>query len=802
MNHSYYQEKFSEFLSTLGIYDTTPIIDGDLHRTDGKTYNSGWYVARLITINSKEVLTGIAGDWNGGEKRAFEPEFKLNKKDAEEFAAEVRRQMELETVARLEAQKAAAEEAEAQWESAAQDRISQYFEHKGFGNSLFGCRVGTDAKSDETYVPMQNESGKLAGIQTIHGAGKIKRFLSGQQCTGAFHLIAGKEDSIYICEGVATGASIYLATKCSVFCALSANNLKAVASIVRKKHPKATITIAADNDHKTEGNPGVKFGRAAAEKINAKFVSPVFDSGSKLTDFNDLHQHTNLDEVRRQLEGAVLRKSIVINERQHRDITDDIWQSFATANEKSPKYFNANGSFAKYIENNTGELRILSFDSCFSEITKLANFKFKDKKGNLTDIEPRRDLARTLVADPSPTLPELEQLARIPVLTKQVELVCSHGFHHSSGIYLSLPPSMRSLDIPPKPSPEHVRDSKSLLESMIVDFNFENASSRANVFGAILTPFILPSVHGPAPMFTFEAQNPSAGKTLLAECVSLVVAGKAEMTPFASCDEEIRKKITSLLRDYPSMVIFDNAPEHSINLPSLAALLTSLTWQDRLLCTSSVTKFPNKTLWALTGNRMTFSRELSRRLAPISILAPSKKDFLHKNLIEWVTESRPKLVRAILTIIQGWIATGARMSAKKIDSYESYASIVDGVLKSIGISEFMEFNPHMTKIHPRGEWDLFCEAWWQQFGASSVKVKALHDLCRQNGLLVSEIGFSSSNDKSQMSKLGFRLKDRDGRTFDRYQITQTSNRGRNHGRLYALKVQEERGTYGDGSPRY
>ena len=84
--------------------------------------------------------------------------------------------------------------------------------------------------------------------------------------------------------------------------------LGAVADVVRKHCSNTQITICADNDRFTAGNPGLTRGAEAAKAISAKFVYPVFgdlpgadDPVLKYSDFNDLAQIAGLDLVKRQI---------------------------------------------------------------------------------------------------------------------------------------------------------------------------------------------------------------------------------------------------------------------------------------------------------------------------------------------------------------------------------------------------------------------------------------------------------------------------------------------------------------------
>ena len=73
-----------------------------------------------------------------------------------------------------------------------------------------------------------------------------------------------------------------------------------VATALHKKYPGLTIVIAADDDWRTEGNPGLTHAKAAALAVGGFVVVPQFpaDRPNKATDFNDLAAMAGLDAVR------------------------------------------------------------------------------------------------------------------------------------------------------------------------------------------------------------------------------------------------------------------------------------------------------------------------------------------------------------------------------------------------------------------------------------------------------------------------------------------------------------------------
>ncbi|MBW4057080.1 MAG: DUF3987 domain-containing protein, partial [Proteobacteria bacterium] len=114
-----------------------------------------------------------------------------------------------------------------------------------------------------------------------------------------------KENTLLICEGYATGASLHEATGHAVAVAFDAGNLKLVAEALRIKYPALRLIICADNDQWGEANTGVIKGTEAARAVDGWLtIANIRDTTDKPTDFNDLHRLEGLEEIRRQVETA------------------------------------------------------------------------------------------------------------------------------------------------------------------------------------------------------------------------------------------------------------------------------------------------------------------------------------------------------------------------------------------------------------------------------------------------------------------------------------------------------------------
>lgn len=235
---------------------------------------NGW-----ITVSARGAV--VAGNWRTGEKAyravALDGADVLAAEDAEESRA--KRQI---ATARLAA---------ILWQRSRPDpTLAPYLTLKAI--SPCGARF---LPRDERRAPLQGYrlilpvrdlDGTIASAQVIDALG-VKRFLSGGKTKGRGYLIGELPDrashaEVILCEGFATGAALHLDTGAPVACAFSAGNLLHLGRALRRRLPRAAITVAADNDAHTQGNPGIAMGRKAARAIGARCVWP-----REPGDFND-----------------------------------------------------------------------------------------------------------------------------------------------------------------------------------------------------------------------------------------------------------------------------------------------------------------------------------------------------------------------------------------------------------------------------------------------------------------------------------------------------------------------------------
>jgi putative DNA primase/helicase len=288
-------------------------------KVEGDRERRGWYMLHELRLDDGDtVLVGSFGRWQGNENNAQKVELGKLRKLTDDQRAALKKRM-LEDRKRVDAYRAAeaataARRAKNVWDKLLPVGTCQYLEAKGV--QAHGLRF---SESGCAYVPMLDAAGNLHGLQIllpkghkrVAATGRNKDFWpAGLAKKGHWFQIGSVVDLVLVAEGYATAASIHQATGLPVSVAFDAGNLLPVAEALRRRHRGARILICADDDFKSDGNPGMTAASTAALAVGGEVAAPIFtvsrEAGKKgLTDFNDLHLAEGLHTVRAQLEDRL-----------------------------------------------------------------------------------------------------------------------------------------------------------------------------------------------------------------------------------------------------------------------------------------------------------------------------------------------------------------------------------------------------------------------------------------------------------------------------------------------------------------
>jgi len=298
-------DQFHDAIAAAGLTPPGELIDdGKIHRfsSNGKPRDeSGWYV-----LFGDGAAAGSFGCWREGftQNWCSKSTTEMTQAEREMHQNRIRAMQAQREVEQVQRNEAAAVDAASRFKAATTCTSHPYLTTKGV--QAHGVKVEAD---NTLLVPMRDTAGKLWNVERINPHDfKDKRGLPDGRRTGCFHSIGKvKDNRLIVGEGYATCASIHVATGDAVAVAFNAGNLEPVALAFRTKYPELKIIITADDDYRTDGNPGMTKATAAALAIGGYLAVPDFgtDRPDGVSDFNDLHRLAGLEAVKRCIDAAV-----------------------------------------------------------------------------------------------------------------------------------------------------------------------------------------------------------------------------------------------------------------------------------------------------------------------------------------------------------------------------------------------------------------------------------------------------------------------------------------------------------------
>lgn len=435
--------------------------------------------------------------------------------------------------------------------------------------------------------------------------------------------------------------------------------------------------------------------------------------------------------------------NIVINIRQMREITADTLDAIHKVNAEKPSLFVRSGILTR-IRIDEGKYALaqnLTVDSARNLMGRVANFMKETTREDgtiYTPVSPPEVIAKDILALPSyPQFPPLVSVVGFPILLESGEFRTQAGYDPESRCYYHAAEEIHIGDT--EPTEGNVKDAKRLiLEDVLGDFPFVDRASLANTVAEMLTPLVRPLITGATPLFAHDAATPGTGKSLLASVCTLPfsISGTSVMTAGRD-DDEWRKRITAKLMTGTSHVLIDNIKTKLFS-GDLAAALTALIWEDRMLGQTLMIRLPVRCTWVATGNNLSFSDEIARRTVWIRLDAKmerpwQRKNFRHPKLESWVGKHRSEVLTALMVLVKRWVAEGKPEGKATLGSYDEWASIVGGILTAVGIEGFLSNAEKLydTLDSEREAWVDFFQAWAERYGA-------YHPDKKERGLWISE----------------------------------------------------------------
>lgn len=331
-NHHDPISEFAQALAAAGLVVENIRADGQLHRVPVEGRPRGKDGAYTLHLDGRpsgyiqNFVTGHTENWKSTGTELSDAELAAQR--AEMAAIRAQREQEREEMQRENARKAADEFN--RLPKATPDH--PYLAAKGLNQDIIDkLDLRVDARG-HLVVPVKNRDQEIQSVQRI-GGNDFKQFESGCKAQGGFAVIGDsaqfaqdRSEPIIISTGMATAASIHLATGEPIVVAFQDNNLRAVAEAFKAMYPYRSFFIAGDNDQHnvTKGlkNSGLESARAAAKAVGGRYAVPIFATGQQgksFSDYSDLHRIAGLAAVKRQIQAglAVARGNVAEDNERH-----------------------------------------------------------------------------------------------------------------------------------------------------------------------------------------------------------------------------------------------------------------------------------------------------------------------------------------------------------------------------------------------------------------------------------------------------------------------------------------------------
>lgn len=353
-------------------------------------------------------------------------------------------------------------------------------------------------------------------------------------------------------------------------------------------------------------------------------------------------------------------------------------------------------------------------------LTELIHWQKMDKDGVAFAVDCTDRVAQMLLSRSGTwKLPPLTGVIDAPTLRADGGILAKDGYDRTSGLYVALggqhwPP------VPLHPTPDAIKSALGSLQDILKGFPFLMDADRSVALGAILTALIRPSLRT-APLFAFRAAKMGSGKSLLADVVAMVAAGRPAAVMSQGADEnEDKKRMLPILAEGDPVAVIDNI-ERPFGSAALCSILTQTSWRDRVLGKSQTLSLPTtNTVWIATGNNIVFEGDITTRVLVCDLDPGCEHPETRKfdvNLHQHIPLHRGELVAAGLTILRAYHVAGRPdMNLAVFGRFEEWSNWVRSAIVWLGLPDPCETRRRVEETDPvRAQLTTLLAALQEQF---------------------------------------------------------------------------------------
>ena len=357
-------------------------------------------------------------------------------------------------------------------------------------------------------------------------------------------------------------------------------------------------------------------------------------------------------------------------------------------------------------------------------------------------------------------LPLLKGIVNTPTLRRDGTVLQQAGYDERSMLFFD-PGAETFAEIPENPSKEDAETALVKLRGLFREFPFRGPEDEAVAIAFTLTALIrrnLPT----APFFGVSAPTPGTGKTYLVTTAMMIALGtKPSVTTQGGDDEEMRKRIESMLRTGDAVAFIDNAVR-PIGGDAICATITSSTIQPRILGKSEMMKLPTNITLCATGNNLRFLGDMTRRALLCELVLqdefPEHRVFKFDPLKE-ARKNRGDQVAAGLTILRAYLAANSPNKLPPLAGFQEWCLIREALMW-LGMADPLETQKRLVgKDDRRNELRDVFSTWYKTYGgtrktAREIEREAATDSPRGSSALASALADATGKDRFSTRSVG------------------------------------------------
>jgi putative DNA primase/helicase len=274
---------------------------------------------------------------------------------------------------------------------------------------------------------------------------------------------------------------------------------------------------------------------------------------------------------------------------------------------------------------------------------------------------------------------------RLPILRDSGELeLLPEGYDAASKILTTSSVTYKE-DLPLNVAVETINDLFS--EFVFADGDRSKAVAVAALVGLYGTH--LPPDGSLRPCFIVTKNAEGAGATTLVACAVVPILGMLPTGVASSDEEEMRKMLTSRMREARPVVVLDNQKTR-LSSSALESFLTSPTWSDRKLGVNETVTCPNIATVFVTANGCTISPDMRRRSLIVElhleVERAEDRQFRRPLDIPTLLALRSMILAACWSLVRHWHRQGQPPPSRTHSAFPPWASIVGGIVQAAGFA--------------------------------------------------------------------------------------------------------------------